>query len=415
MAKLIDDLNSFRTNQKGGHVGLISKLQIGGLTYDIKDPAVEWMASGIDFRLTGIEARLVNVEGKSWTAVTKGSSAPKFATVVEQGTDGSVTVEYGTIRGAALENSAAANKIITSLTQDVDGVVGYTVADLTADNVGFTAVGFTSTNVQGAIPEAVVKVIGVTGDAASANTIEGAKAYADAAVERLAGTDWTEQAKTVQDIIAELNGITGSAWDTLVDKLQGMSWGATGDDPGNAAPSVVEYVQHEIAKVNAQNAEGINGLDAIVFGAAGKSGATGDAATSSYAGATDTFVAIKITEDDGKITVVDVKTNDIAKASDLTTLDGEVVKSVNSVTPTNGAVVLTGSNIDLSGATGVKLDAAIVALQNDKANKNAITTSKADHWTVSYANTNNEETLIWSNENNGAGIDVYVPNGENAL
>ena len=391
-----------------GHNGLLSKLQIAGKLYDIKDPAVEKLAEMLDAKFDAIAT------ATTWTPVTKGQDAAKFATEVTQAADGSISVTYGTIRDTALANTAAANKIITSLTQDEDGVVSYSVGDLLAANVGFSGDGYTSTNAQAAVLEAVTKVIGATDDAAGANTIYGAKAYADAAVQTLAGTDWTENAQKVQDIIQELEGVTGNAWSTLVDKLHGMGWGATGDDPGNAAPSVVEYVQHEITKVNQQNAEGIEGLDAVVFGADGKAGATGDAAASAYTGATDTFVAVKVTEDDGKIIQVDVKTNDIASASDLATLDGIAVKSVNGVVGVTGAVTIDGTNINVGGTeshASTKLNAAIEALytaDDTKANKAAITTGYADQWTISY--TPGSETLVWTNAGaTGQGVDVYVP------
>ena len=389
------------------HNGLLSKLQIAGKLYDIKDPAVEQLAELIDAKFNALDT------ATTWTAVTKSGTAAKFATKVEQDVHGAISVEYGTIRTETLANQAAANKIITSLTQDVDGVVSYTVADLTADNVGFTAAGLTSTNVQAAIPEAIAKLIGATGDASSADTIEGAKAYADEKVQQLAGEDWTANAQKVQDIIQELEGVTGNAWGTLVDKLHGMGWGATGTDPGNAAPSVVEYVQHEIAKVNAANAEGINGLDAVVFGADGLAGATGDAADTSYAGATNTFVAVKVTEVDGKLTAVDVKTNDIAKASDLAALDANAVKSVNGQAGVTGAVTINGTHIDVGGSgthASSKVDAAIEDLYSTKANKDAITTQTYRNWNEPVY-TAGDETLSWTY----ATGDVYVPVSEKTL
>ena len=67
-------LSTWRTANQH-NAGLLSKLQIGSSLYDIKDPAVEALA-------TEIESRLQAVEGKTWTAVSKDANAGKFATSV---------------------------------------------------------------------------------------------------------------------------------------------------------------------------------------------------------------------------------------------------------------------------------------------------------------------------------------------
>lgn len=408
MATLQETISSYRTTQSTGHEGLLAKLSIDGKIYDIKDPAVEALAAAV-------ETRLAAQEGKTWTVVTKGANDPKFATSVGQAADGSVSVTYSNLRDTALTDTATTGQFITSVSQDVNGVVTTTKAGVDAANVVFTpGTGFesTSTNVQAAVEDALAKAMALKGsssDASSAETIAAAKKYADEKVQELAGTDWTEAAHTVSEIIKELNNSdTAGAWATMVDKLEGMSVsekGTQGQDgyrPANANPTVVEYVQAAIEDVNAANAAGIADLDAIVYGADGAAGATGATATTNYAGDTTSKVAVKVTEVDGVITTVDVKTNDVASAQALITLDNAAVKSVNTKTPTNGAVTLYASDLALSDSDNTTIAAKLTSLGADKANKAAIATGSVNNWAVpTYAS----ETLTWTN----TATNVYVP------
>lgn len=408
MATLSESLSSFRTTQNQGGNGLLSKLQIAGSLYNIKDPAVEELA-GL------IETRLGTLENKTWTAVNKGANDAKFATAVTQGTDGSIAVTYGTIRDAALTDTSTTNQVVKGIAQSVDGVVTATMGQVAASEVSFTPgtdFAAASTNVQAAIEDALAQAMALKGTKAAgdttAETIQGAKEYADAKVAELAGTDWTQAAHTVSEIIKELeNSDTAGAWATMVDKLEGMSVsekGQTGDAdyrPANANPSVVEYVQAAIQDVNAANAEGIADLDAEVYGADGQATDATTAATS-YANDTTHKVVVKVTEVDGKITAVNVKTNDVASAQALTTLDNAAVKSVNTKTPTNGAVTLYATDVAVSDSDTTKVSAALATLSSDKANKAAITTASVNNWgTPTYAS----ETLTWTN----VATNVYVP------
>lgn len=408
MATLQSVLETFRAGQVSGHQGLLSKLQIDSKLYDIKDPAVEALAAEI-------ESRLSEQENKTWTVVAKGANDPKFATSVTQAADGSVSVIYSNLRDTALTDTAATGQFITSVSQDVNGVVTATKGSVDAANVSFTpGTGFesTSTNVQAAVEDALTKAMalkGTSSDASTAETIAAAKKYADEKVQELAGTDWTAAAHTVSEIIKELeNSDTAGAWATMVDKLEGMSVSEKGTEgqegyrPANANPSVVEYVQAAIQDVNAANAEGIADLDAIIYGADGATGASGESATTNYAGDTTHKVAIKVTEVDGKITAVDVKTNDVASAQALTTLDNAAVKSVNTKTPTSGAVTLYAGDVALSGSDNTTIAAKLTSLDSTKANKAAIATGSVNNWATP---TYSSETLIWNN----TATSVYVP------
>lgn len=407
MATLSEQIQSWRTAADGqnsggnGHNGLLSKLSIAGSLYDIKDPAVEALA-GL------IETRLGTLENKTWNVVNKGANDAKFATSVSQAADGSVTVTYGTIRDAALADTSTTNQVVKGISQSVDGVVSATMGQVAAGEVSFTpGTGFesTSTTVQAAVEDALAKAMalkGTSSDQSSAETIAAAKKYADEKVQELAGQDWTSQAQKVSDIIKELEGTDAGNWATLADKLDGMPVAdATAQGGQREANSVAEYVQAEIAKVNAANTQGIADLDAEVYGADGQATDATTAATS-YANDTTHKVVVKVTEVDGKITAVNVKTNDVASASDLTTLNNAAVKSVNGETPTNGAVTLYATDVAVSDSDTTKVSAALATLSSDKANKAAIASGSINNWSVpTYAS----ETLTWTN----TATNVYVP------
>lgn len=403
MATLSEQIQSWRTATDGqnGQGSLLSKLSIGGKLYNIKDPAVEQLA-GL------IETRLGKLENKTWDVVNKGASEAKFATSVSQAADGSITVTYGTIRDTALTDTTEANKVVKSIAQSVDGVVTATMGQVAAGEVAFTpgtAFNSESTTVQAAVEDALAQAMalkGTAGDESSADTIAAAKKYAEEKVQELAGKDWTAQAQKVTDIIKELEGTDAGNWATLADKLDGMPVEDSSAAGGHReATSVAEYVQAEIAKVNAANSQGIADLDATVYGADGKASDAVNA-ENSYANDNSSKVVVKVTEVDGKITAVNVKTNDVASAKALTTLDNAAVKSVNSKTPTAGAVTLYASDVNLSDSDNTTIAAKLTSLDSSKANKAAIASGSVNNWSVpTYAS----ETLTWAN----VATNVYVP------
>ena len=470
ITSLVTVLSNYRTTQVSGHQGLLSKLAIDGQTYDIKDPAVEQLASEIQTRLNDLETH-------TWTAVSKGAGEGKFATAVEQATDGSISVTYGSFTGLA--DTAVAGQFVTEVDQDANGEItvqraGVDDSQVTLSQATLTALGLSGTqsvaNALDTLKGGQDDIIGTNADTASDNTIYGAKAYADQAVAALAGQDWEDNAKKVQEIIAELEDSEhGNQWLTVLDKLAGMTIAnktataadaieynenlegavkaghaltaaqatavntalsksyaegdtissadaaaynatltghiAAGDTFTDTTPTVKEYVDAKVAAAESAASGGITDLDMIVYGADGAQGATGETATTNYASDTTHKVVIKLTEVDGKVTAVDVKTNDVASASDLSTLDGAAVKSVNSVNPTNGAVTLTGANIAVSGSDATLVSTALGNLDTNKANKAAMTTSTIKDWAASYSN----ETLTWTSTSTS----VYVPvNGQ---
>lgn len=412
MATLSQDIETWRTgNQSGtGHSGLLSKLQIGTSLYDIKDPAVEALAAAV-------ETRLSTLEGKSWTEVTKDAGAAKFATAVTQGTDGSIAVTYGTIRDAALTDTSTTNQVVKGIAQSVDGVVSATMGQVAASEVAFTpgtAFESTSTNVQAAVEDALAQAMALKGastDLSSAETIAAAKKYADEKVQELAGQDWTAQAQKVSDIIKELEGTDAGNWATLADKLDNMlvpdtSTGAA-EGATREATSVAEFVNQKIAEVNAANTQGIADLDAEVYGAGsnGTSAATdASGAATSFTNDTTNKVVVKVTEVDGKVTGVDVKTNDIASAQALTTLDVQAVKSVNGAT--GNSVTLYAGDVALSSNDNTTVAAKLTTLDTTKANAAYISNAQINNWAVP---TYSSETLTW----NSTATTVLVPGSGN--
>ena len=282
------------------------------------------------------------------------------------------------------------------------------MGQVAASEVAFTpgtAFSSESTNVQAAVEDALAQAMalkGTSSDESSANTIAAAKKYAEEKVQELAGKDWTAQAQKVTDIIKELEGTDAGNWATLADKLDGMPVeDASAEGGRREATSVAEYVQAEIAKVNAANSQGIADLDANVYGADGKASDAVNA-ENSYANDNSSKVVVKVTEEDGKITAVNVKTNDVASAKALTTLDNAAVKSVNSKTPTAGAVTLYASDVNLSDSDNTTIAAKLTSLDSTKANKAAIASGSVNNWSVpTYAS----ETLTWTN----VATNVYVP------
>lgn len=367
MSTLRETIATWRgTNQNSNP---IKQLNIGGTLYDLKDPAVEELADAIEARLSTVESKKIRTE-----ALAKTSDA-KFATAVTQTVDGDISVTYGNIRDTALTDTAVTGQFVTSVSQGVDGQISLTRDGVTSENVAFTSTSgnISASDVKAALEEIYADAMALKGastDASSAETIAAAKKYADEKVQQLAGEDWTENARKVQDIINELGG-DNADWSTLVDKLAGMTYTSEGQQV--EATSVADYVAHKIAEVNAANADGINALDAVVYGGSNGTSSAGSEGETAFTNDSSSKVAVKVTEVDGKITTVNVKTNDIASQAALQTLDAAAVKSVNGQTPTSGAVTIKGDNIQLSASDTTLISAAIATLQSSKKNSSEIT------------------------------------------
>ena len=382
------------TNQSGN--GLLSKLSIDQQLYNIKDPAVEALAAEVETRLAAVETKTIRTE-----ALDKPSGAGKFASSVTQSTDGQITVTYSGFTGVT--DTVVDGQFVTAVSQNTDGDISVTRGAIDTSKIAISNASLTATTLSDAIAEllaADASIIGASTDSSSANSIAAAKKYADEKVQQLAGEDWTANAQKVQDIINELNGENG-AWETLVDKLTGL----VATDAGTGATTsltVKEYVDSKFTEAQSAASGGISDLDKVI---AANSGGIVDAtnATSTYDNDSTNKVAIKLVEEDGIVTGLNVKTNDIASAAELTTLSASVVKSVNGITPTNNAVVLSGADINLSATDTTKLSGVIDNIQSNKANKAAFSSGDIKTWSVNFSN----ETLTWTSATTG----VYQPSG----
>jgi hypothetical protein len=431
---LSEILTAFRSTQVTGHQGLMSKLNIDGQLYDIKDPAVEALAEAIETRLTTQEEKTIRE-----TALTKGAQAGKFATEVTQGVDGQVSVTYADIRDTALAKGAQDGLVATEVTQGTDGQVSVTYSDINATDVVFSETGWTAENAKAAILEALSKAIGTSGDADTDNTIYGAKAYADALVNNLAGANWADNAKKVQEIIEELeNSDNANAWATAIDKLAGLDIKYTQAEADAYNANLAGAISTETS-LTAEQATKLNGLTGVSSTAyeAGNTPTAEDAAlyNASLEGAKSTS-STKTPQTvkqyvDAKVAAVDATSQIAAAIADLdATVGSTTVDTANGkhiavqVVEENG--VLTGVQVtedDIASATALanlsdvvdEHSEVVAAALNElnsrvgdidltvKANKAAIGTQSINNWTSSYAS--GSETLTWTN----AATSVYVP------
>ena len=271
-------------------------------------------------------------------------------------------------------------------------------AEVKAANVTFATGtnGFTSTNVQGAIEEAVTKVIGTDGDGTGVNTIYGAKAYADNLVNNLAGQDWAANAKKVDQIIKEIEGSDeANAWVTLIDNLDGFGTGV----------NVKQYVDDAVAGASAAAIAGIEALDATVTGAG-------------------TNVDVQVVETDGKITGVSILRDATVNATDVSNAIATAINGLDATitgTGTNVAVQVVETDGKITGVTVTDTSINATDLANkvgdlgtgvtvkqyvDTATSNLdakFATGIAHNVAVSYASENLTITTI--------PVTVYIPTG----
>lgn len=265
MATLQEQISTYRTSTgaQTGAQGWLSKLNIDNKLYQIKDPAVDTLAGYVDTAISGVQSQ-ITAAGQAWKPVTKASGAARVATEVTQDAHGAITVTYDNVLASAVGNTltgdpnaetvgAQTTQVLTSLSQDVTGAISYTAKNLVAADVASTAVtlntsgaqgvqtvAVSSTNVQGAI-EALAKAVRLS------------EIKAQAAVDALAGQDWSTNAETVANLIKELNqiettdpdGLANSVIDTFRTKLGSLNSG--NNSTGTYDGTVKKYVDNEIA------------------------------------------------------------------------------------------------------------------------------------------------------------------------
>ena len=160
-----------------------------------------------------------------------------------------------------------------------------------------------------------------SGAAAAAETA--AKTYAKGLVDAILGEDSASTTlATLKEVIAELNdpanqgGITGTFVDTVKADLAGL----TKDDGqgGTTHATVKEYVNNAVSGASSSAANAIAALDAEVTSSDG------------------TNVQVKVTEVDGKITAVNVTTDNTVNATDVSTAISTAIQALDA-TPSQSA------------------------------------------------------------------------------
>jgi len=218
MATLQEQISTYRSNtlaqgSQAGAQGWLSKLNIDNKLYYIKDLAVDTLARYVDTTISGVQTQITNAT--TFTGKTNAISGTQIITSLSQGTDGNI--DY----------------TVTDLYLDADHITSDAVAAITTGEKGVQGVQVNATNVQDAIEEL-------------AKAVKTAELNAIDKVNELAGTNWTQAAGTVQDIINELSQ-GGSALDTLVDKIRGdFNYGAEGAQ----TTDIKSYIDGEITRLS---------------------------------------------------------------------------------------------------------------------------------------------------------------------
>lgn len=291
---------------------------------------------------------------KAWTAVTKPGDAGKFATSVEQKTDGSITVSYADVKstdvkrdttqqnsiaGATVEdaletlkNAAAAAQAkadtnagkIETINGTGEGSISKAVSDAKTELIG-TGEGVWDTN--------EVKTLTKLRDLIKANALQ---------ISTLQGIDKDTAAKLTA-IVNELKtaGENGDFAGTLLDKFLTL-YGTPTDGKYTAnggkhttLQEIINAIETRITNVNdtlsGNLTSTIEGLDATVKGQLTDADKVEDTK----------HVGVKVVEENGKLTGVTVVENDIASAASLTNLTTEVGKLSEKVTNQGGQLTWT--------------------------------------------------------------------------
>lgn len=295
----------------GGSVDTKISNAIGALDAD-----VDATAGSVITGITEVDGVITHIDEVALTAqnVAYGSSTVKAAL----DTIGTIpgTSSASTVIGYVDEKVGAG---VTALDADVDAVLGASDTDTEAVAVvtGITEVDGIITGVDsvaadkaGAATRAKAEVIGANGDAASANTIYGAKAYANAAVAALdADVDATTNAAvTDAEKVAVVTGVTEvdgviTAVDSIDVDLAGAATRAKNAVIGSASDAATAATIYG-AKAYA---------DSVVGSAVADLDADLDASgTAQHAGV---FVVSGVTQVDGELTAVDSTEVEVAGAA----------------------------------------------------------------------------------------------------
>lgn len=287
---------------------------------------------------------------KAWTAVTKPGDAGQFAISVEQGTDGSITVDYADVKSTDVKRDANQNGIAGATVEAaLETLKNAAAAAQAKADANESAIGVINgdENQSGSIANAVkvakedligtgegvwaadeVKTLTKLRDLIKANALQ---------ISTLQGIDKDTAAKLTA-IVNELKtaGENGDFAGTLLDKF--LTLYGTPDNGEYTVNSgkqttlqgIINAIETRITNVNntlsGNLTSTIQGLDATVSGQL----------TEADKVDTGKHVGVKVVETDGKLTEVKVVEDNIASASDLTALTTRVNEIKNTVDSQGG-------------------------------------------------------------------------------
>ena len=226
----------------------------------------------------------------------------------------------------------AVSGTVNSLSGTVNSLSG------TVDSLSGTVNGLSSVyDPLGAATEVQNALIGTGSDVTGASTIYGAKNYAKALVDKVLGSDSAAQTITsLQNILNELNdpdnqqGIASTFVDTVKADLAGLTKTVNNKE---VHATVKEYVDAKFSEAQSAASGGISDLDAEVTSTDG------------------TNVQVKVTEDDGKITAVNITTDNTVNLTGVNTAIASAINQLNS-TPSQTAGA-DGLALSISQVSGV--------------------------------------------------------------
>ena len=355
LAKAVTDISSLNSTVDGhlkltqglvDYVANLRKFADGEAVNSATGPVLTTHDSGVLTGKTNVKdaidalaAAVDRLNVKKWTAVTKPDNAGQFATSVEQGIDGSITVDYADVksidvkRDSTQQNSIAGATVEAALeTLKGQAAAAQAKADANATEIGVIT-GTGDRSISKAVSDAKSELIGSganvwDGDEAKTLTHLRELIKANAGqIQSLTGLD-EQKATQITNIINELKQVTdseaGDFANTLLDKLLTL-YGNPIDGKYNVNNGTKTTLQEIINAIEDEISDGdtavtntitteINKLDATVRGQL----------TEADKVDTGKHVGVKVVETDGKLTGVTVVENDIASAQALTSLTSEV-------------------------------------------------------------------------------------------
>lgn len=284
---------------------------------------------------------------KAWTAVTKPGDAGQFATSVEQGIDGSITVSYADVKSTDVKRDSTQQNSIAGATVEA--------ALETLKNAAEAAQNTANQNASD------IKVINGTGDGSISKAVSNAKSELMGTGEGVWEADEVKTLTKLRDLIkanaakiSTLQGVddgTAAKLEAIVNELKNADGNVEGFDFANTLldkfltlygtnngeytvnngkqttlQGIINAIETRITNVNntlsGNLTSTIEGLDATVRGQL----------TEADGLETGKHVGVKVVETNGKLTGVTVVEDDIASAQALTNLTTEFNKLSKKVT-----------------------------------------------------------------------------------